>query len=79
MTVQRSNQEEASHTYKFFCAWEVEELDEAEVVSRGDVESGVRDRRTDDVGLLGIAWPHPHHLIAKHAGRTQSQNNLIMP
>lgn len=54
-------------THKLLCAGEVEQFHEAEVVTRDDVEAGVRHARTADLCFVGISWPNPQHFISQDA------------
>lgn len=68
-------------TYKFFWAGEVKELDEAEVVSSHQVEAGVRNTSTVNVGFLSISRPNTQNLVAQDAGNTKpnvSQNSTLL-
>lgn len=63
-------------TYKLFSTGEIEELDEAEVVSGHRVEAGVRDAGTVDVGLLGVTRPNAEDLVP-HDAEEPNRNTLI--
>lgn len=55
-------------TYKLLCAGEVEEFDEAEVVSADQVEPGVRHARAVHVRFLRVPRPNAQNLVAKDTG-----------
>lgn len=60
-------------TYKLLGAGEVEEFDEAEVVSADQVEAGVRHTGTVHVGLLCVPRPNAQNLVAKDTGKQEVQ------
>lgn len=62
-------------THKLLGAGEVKQLDEAEVVSGHQVEAGVRNTSTVDVGLLGVTRPNAENLVTQDAMETKANNN----
>lgn len=64
-------------TYKFLRAGEVEELDEAEVVSGHQVEAGMRHTSTVHVGLLGVARPNTENLITENAAQNNNKHTTV--
>ena len=54
-------------TYKLVSAGEIKELDEAEVVSGHQVEAGMRNTSTVNIGLVSITRPNAENLVTKDA------------
>lgn len=60
-------------TYKFFWAWEIKELDEAEVVSGHQVEASVGNTGTVNVRFLSVTRPNAENLVTQDARNTKQK------
>lgn len=56
-------------THIFFSAGEVEELDEAEVVSSHQAEASVGNTGAVHIGLIGISRPNAQNFVPEDAGK----------
>lgn len=54
-----------NETHKLFCAGEVKEFDQAEVVAGHDVQATVRHTGTADFCFVSISGPNPQNLISQ--------------
>lgn len=60
-------------TYKFLSAGEVEELDEAKVVSGHQTEASVRNTGAVHVCFLSISGPHAENLVTQDTAKQMSK------
>lgn len=63
-------------THKLLRTRELEELDEAEVVSARQVQAGVGNAHTVHVGLVGVTGPNAEDLVAKDAEKDNRSEEL---